>query len=454
MGGIVQTKLSEREAKWLLLGSAMRSNILPITSICNIRCKFCSHNQNPLSVETRRMPPISMDLINEAISFMDPLKPVVIGESVTRLIEGEPFFHPRIREILKVIREKMPDTVIKLTTNGTMLERETVDYLVKIGSIEICLSLNSCDVSVRRYLMNDKRAETAVSAAALLNERGIVYHGSIVAMPHITGWGDLGATIKFFDSHGAVTVRVFVPGYTSLTPPELMLPQNLREQLQAYIAGIKSDVKVPVTLDPPIIRNLNAEVAGVILETPAQRAGIIVGDIILNIDGQVVGSRVEAYKKVLALKNPSLEILRHGQKKMIAIVKKAGSPSGLVFDYDIDPATIKEIEMGVNRRRSMNPVLLTSELGYAAVKMGISRFINKNTKKILIKPVKNRYFGGSIGCAGLLTVEDMLKVLPECPEETDLVIIPGIAFDHKGRDITGRSYLDMKLNKAVKLEVI
>lgn len=451
MGEIVQTELSE---KWLLLESAARSNILPITSICNIRCKFCSHYQNPLSVETRRMPPVSMELLNEALSLMDPLKPVVIGESVTRLIEGEPFSHPKIREILKLIRTKMPYSVIKLTTNGTMLDREMVEYLANIGSIEICLSLNSCNVSVRRYLMSDKRAETAVSAAALLNELGIVYHGSIVAMPHLTGWADLGATIKFFDKHGAVTVRVFVPGYTSITPPKLMLPQNLREQLQAYISGIRSGIKIPVTLDPPVIRNLNAEVTGVMLETPAQRAGMEVGDIILNIDGQVVGSRVEAFKKVLALQNPSIEILRQGQKKTIEIVKKVGSPSGLVFDYDIDPATIKEIEMGVTRRRSINPVLLTSELGYAAVKMGISKFINKNAKKILIKSVKNRYFGGSIGCAGLLTVEDMLKALLECPEKTDLVIMPGIAFDFKGRDITGRSYLDMKVNKTVQLEVI
>ncbi|MFZ5634480.1 MAG: DUF512 domain-containing protein [Bacillota bacterium] len=445
--------MSKIAVKELLLESAARSNILPVISTCNVRCKFCSHGQNPPTAEALKMPAITMELADEALSLMNPGKPVVIGESVTRLMEGEPFTHPRIKDILLLIRRKMPPAQIRLTTNGTMLDRENVDFLASLGNVLINLSLNSSDVSVRKYLMTDSRAERAVSAPALLQERSIAYHGSVVAMPHLTGWEDLANTLNFLDRHGAATVRVFLPGHTRLSPPELRVPRNLREKLNIFITAVKSGVRTPITLEPSVINNLDAEVAGVMVHSPADRAGVKAGDVIVGVDGIPVQSRVDAFQRVLERRDPSLEVSREGANYFFKIIKEKGRPSGLVFDFDLDPATIREILRAVRRRRANSPLLLTSELGYPAMKLGLQK-LSGESPAIRAVAVKNRFFGGSIGCAGLLTVADMLEAAAKYAAGTDLVIVPAIAFDIRGRDITGRSCLDLRLAGGPEVEVV
>lgn len=453
MGEITPRELSKASIKGILLENAALYNILPVTSNCNVRCKFCSHGQNPPGVRSLKTPPIPMELVNEAISLMDHGKPVVIGESVSRLMEGEPFLHPRIKEILSLIREKMPRSRLKITTNGSFLDRETVCFLAGLGNVEVCLSLNSADVTVRKYLMDDPRADIAIGSPGLLSEYSVACHGSIVAMPHLTGWGDLAGTIRFFDRFGAETVRVFMPGYTRTAPPELKFSGSLREQLNSFIGGIRREVGVPVTLEPPLTEDLYAGVTGVIVGSPAHKAGIAPGDVIVSVDGKPVFSRVDAFKEVFSGKNPGLEISRREGKKFISIIKERKQSSGLVMEFDIDPATLKGVIGALKRRRAGKAVLLTSELGYPAVKMGLEKMA-AGAQGVLPVAVKNRFFGGSIGCAGLLTVRDMMEALKEYRDGTGLIIVPGIAFDSRGRDITSRSYLELKLEKGPDLEVI
>ena len=43
-----------------------------------------------------------------------------------------------------------------------------------------------------------------------------------------------------------------------------------------------------------------------------------------------------------------------------------------------------------------------------------------------------------------VTVADILAAAGGSDKQTDLLIIPGVAFDARGRDITGRSFLDIE----------
>lgn len=453
MGEFVWRSLSDSEVYGLLYQNAAQSNILSLNSTCNVWCKFCSHRQNPPGVESFRIPAVSLDLLGQAIDLLDPCKPVVIGESVTRVIEGEPFIHPEIKKILGKIREKMPGTPIRITTNGTMLDMEMVVFLASLGGVTVSLSLNSSNPTVRQYIMQDPRAETAVKSALLLSEWSVPYHGSIVAMPHMTGWDDLAGTIKHFAECGAETVRVFVPGETRLAPPDLRVPGNLREQLDLFLAGVRVETAVPITLEPPLIKDLRAFVAGVVAGSPARKAGLSAGDVIEKVNGNPVKSRVDAYRKVLEGENPALEVTRYGKKFSVKVLKEKGGSSGLVFDYDVNPSVIKEIEAAVRRRRAERAVLIASELGFGAMGLALEEMWDGVAE---IKPavVKNCYFGGSIGCAGLLTVGDMLETVGDCVGKADLCIVPGIAFDRRGRDITGRSYLDLKIENGPGIEVV
>ncbi|MFZ5597063.1 MAG: DUF512 domain-containing protein [Bacillota bacterium] len=445
--------MSESGIKGMLLENAARSNILPVFSTCNVQCIFCSHRQNPPAVKVHRITPAGMEFVRDALSLMERGKPVVIGESVTTVIEGEPFLHPRIKDILGLIREKMSGTEIRITTNGNLLDREMVLFLASLGNVTVCLSLNSSDVRTRELLMRDARADIAVRAAALLSEHSVPYHGSMVAMPHITGWDDIAGTIKFFDAQGALTVRVFLPGHTRFAPHELVVPHDLREKLHLFLIGMRREVSVPITMEPPVISGLDAVVAGVIQGSPARRAGILPGDIIVRVDGRPAGSRVDAFMKILNSDNPSLDVQRGGLVENIALAKEKGHSSGLVFDYDIDPRMVKDIIRAVRRRGAGEAVLAASELGYDALRLGLEKFAPGDAGITPVK-VKNRFFGGSIGCAGLLTVGDIRSCLAEYAGRADLFIIPGIMFDARGRDITGCSYLDLKKDNGPEVELI
>lgn len=59
---------------------------------------------------------------------------------------------------------------------------------------------------------------------------------------------------------------------------------------------------------------------------------------------------------------------------------------------------------------------------------------------VVVKPVPNHYFGGSIKAAGLLTVEDLLIAAREAlsSRQYDLLLVPREAFDGHQLDLTGQ----------------
>ncbi|MBO8137105.1 MAG: DUF512 domain-containing protein [Desulfotomaculum sp.] len=440
----------------LLFYSAAQSNILPITSACNVRCIFCSHHQNPPEVESYRIPPLGMDQVRQAVEFLDESKPVVIGESTTRIMEGEPLTHPRCMEILREIRRKLPNTPIQLTTNGTLINRSAAEEFTALSPFSINLSLNSSSCWGRKKIMNDRLAEQAIKSAELLKEYHIPFHGSIVAMPHITGWQDLVDTIFYLEQCSAKTVRVFLPGYTKYAPPELCFNRKLWEQLRGCVEDLRRKVSLPITVEPERLENLKAEVLGVIAGTTAQRDGIKPGDVILSVSGREVLSRVHAFNMVLEAEKPVLEVKRGEEIITIKINKKAWETSGLVMSYDINPGTIQKFEMAARRCRGSNILVLCSELAYPVLKTAVEKLYTGNSS-IYLQAVKSVFFGGNIMAAGLLTVEDFNAVVEKkFPDKSkyQLILLPSAAFDMRGRDLTGKSYLELQEKWGIPVDII
>ncbi|MFO7819200.1 MAG: hypothetical protein R6V17_03080 [Halanaerobacter sp.] len=71
--------------------SAQQDNILPITSVCNLDCKFCSHKGNPPEVKTFASGHRPLKEIRSLIDFLSADRKIIIGESATKIEEGEPF---------------------------------------------------------------------------------------------------------------------------------------------------------------------------------------------------------------------------------------------------------------------------------------------------------------------------------------------------------------------------
>lgn len=434
----------------LILESAHQSNILPLTSTCNVRCVFCSHRQNPPGIEIYQLPPRSPEEIRETLDFIDPLKKIVIGESVTRIIEGEPFTHPEIKTVLAAIRERFPATTVQLTTNGTVLDRPMAEFLARLGQVEINLSLNSSCAGTRARLMHDRKAGEAVAAAQLLREYHIPYHGSIVAMPHLTGWADLEGTIRYLAAQEALTIRVFLPGHTRLAPDKLRVPLGLWAELNSFVIKLRQKINVPLTVEPIQLADLKAMVTGVVVGSPAERAGIKPGDRIIRVRGEAVYSRVDAFEKIRRAGGMApLELSRGGEVFFTAVEKRALASSGLVMDYDVHPGLPAAIGRVINGSGCSSALLMTSLLAKDVIRC-ICPDIPTDAR-LEIMPVASRYFGGNIVSAGLLTVEDFAAAWAERAGEAgsmggarpDLILLPAVAFDGRGRDLTGRSYHEL-----------
>ena len=104
----------KKNIKRILYDSVYQYNILPLTSACNVSCTFCSHKQNPPEVEVYTIQPLTLFEIEELMVFLSPDRKIVIGESATRLIEGEPFTHPKFFTILKILNCALLSTLCVL----------------------------------------------------------------------------------------------------------------------------------------------------------------------------------------------------------------------------------------------------------------------------------------------------------------------------------------------------
>lgn len=100
------------------------------TRNCNLNCITCWTN-SPLVKEHPplgwRKKKLEYGLFNEIIKDLCNLK----TDMVTFAGEGEPFFHPRIMDMITHVKEKGMRCAV--TTNGSLIDKSTAKELVKLG---------------------------------------------------------------------------------------------------------------------------------------------------------------------------------------------------------------------------------------------------------------------------------------------------------------------------------
>lgn len=432
----------------LLLEAASRDNILVLTTNCSTACIFCSHHQNPADLHAYYVEELNRDEIDTLIEFLDGRGKITIGESATRICEGEPFLREDLIDILGSIRLKYPKVQIQITTSGIHLDRDILSELSRIGNIELNLSLNSSSPKGRKKLYRGKEHMSAVDAVKLIRAYNIGFSGSIVAMPHLVGWEDIRETILFLNDNGASVIRLFMPGYTRYTKGSLP-PEDIRESLLEFSYEMGGRLGIPLIVEPSGIKDINAVVQGVLPDSPACRAGIARGDRIIKLNGKVPVSRVDAYYMAQKAGNPELEVCRNGKTEKVIIVKHAAAQSGMVFNYDIHPDTILDIEKSIQRNSGKSCLVLTSELAYEILKASVQQSYDVETEA-----VKNLCFGGNIMCAGLLTIGDIEAHMAARQKPVEVLLLPEIMFDTSGRDLLGRHFKELEESLGIKVEVV
>jgi NifB/MoaA-like Fe-S oxidoreductase len=418
-------------AREALLYQAARRGILPLTSRCNAACIFCSHRYNPPGVEVLELGVRPWEEVRASLDWLDGSDKIVVGESVTRIKEGEPLTYPHLLPVLELVRARFPASRISLTTNGSWLGPPVASALAGLG-VELVFSLNSADPVRRARLMGDPLAPAGIAAVSLASRLGIAFEGSLVALPQLVGYEDIAGTIRFLAREGATCIRVMEPGFTRLTPAELVPPPGTRRRLDELAEAVATATGVAVMVEPPHPRDLRPVVAGVMANSPAQGAGMGPGDVLSSIDGRVPFSRVDAFVRLKAARNPRVVVEGRGE---LILEKDAGRSPGAIFSWDVSQADVDAIASAVTGAKK--PLVITSPLGETALSLALARAgIDAS-----VRAVSCTFFGGSIACAGLLTVQDVIDAfhLQPPPAGTDLLALPPLAFDPWQRDLTGVS---------------
>ncbi len=423
--------------KKIIRESSARENILHLTSICPNSCIFCSHKYNPPGVEVFAPGHIPLDLIRELIEYFNPAETVRIGESVTRVIEGEPLAHPDFFRALYYFRKRHPQTPLEIVTSGTLIDPGTMGQLADYHPLRLKLSLNILDPSLRnKYLgSGEQNMEELMEGLA---QKAVPFGVTLVALPHLTGWKALDDTIRGAAARGPRDITVFRPAITRLAPSQIGLKGEQSEKLEKELARLRRELETPILLEPTYLQDLRPQVAGVRQDSPAARGGLQSNDVLLQIGENQPASRIEAHQ-LLQKKGGTIPVLveREKTQKQLYLEKKAQDNSGAIFYRDLPSTLIQDIKKACGGEKT---ALITSTAAYPLLR---EAFAGSN---IAVWPIKNELMGGTINSAGLLGVTDIIRQKDKRPRPGMLekLILPGVMFDQQGRDLWGRKISELE----------
>lgn len=244
---------------------------LPISSVCNYRCIFCSNYQNPFPITKnifREIEDIKMQLCLMPAQYAGPIR---MSDALPgRISEGEAFLHPQFFQILELVRRRFLTNVLCFTTNGSMLDEPFLERLARFRPIEIMVSLHSTrpELWARIFGRSAELAGRAIRSPALIRKYGLALAGAIVTLPEICGWPDIERSYASFVAQGAKLMMIWWPGWTQRTPPERLKDLECSlEKFEAFAAKMRNKYKVPLIVCPETKAPLNLPVKRIMAST-------------------------------------------------------------------------------------------------------------------------------------------------------------------------------------------
>jgi SynChlorMet cassette radical SAM/SPASM protein ScmF len=115
-----------------------------LTEGCNLRCRHCWIVPK-YQTSDRSYPALDLDLFRSIIQQAKPL-----GLSGVKLTGGEPLLHPRIHEILEVVRSE--DIHLIVETNGTLCTPELAAKIAECKKKFVSVSLDGADAKTHEWV--------------------------------------------------------------------------------------------------------------------------------------------------------------------------------------------------------------------------------------------------------------------------------------------------------------
>lgn len=234
--------------------SMQTTNQLPISSVCNAKCMFCSNNMNPFPIY--RVGFRQLEDVKKGIALLDPRADEIrLGDSLPgRISEGEALLHPEIWTILRLVRNKAPHNMIQINTNGTMLTKDFVEKLVDFKPLKFTISYHSDNADNWQKIFNlgAKHYKIAYESFYHLSMKGFVIQGAIVPLPRLVGYDDIEKTLKSMKAW-TNNIIIYAPGYSYKASSELKEILNVDyKELSLFLAEMRKKFKMQLSfqLDP------------------------------------------------------------------------------------------------------------------------------------------------------------------------------------------------------------
>ena len=162
--GVIRKNPSFDESNWdnIVWLDLDKQSFLPylevgISDVCNLKCKGCTHFANLFTPENDQGE--SVEELEEELKLLS--EHVFIKR--LRILGGEPFLNPKIEEYLQMSRRMLPDTEIRVVTNGLLL-------LNSSASIYESLRKNGIGLDITAYPPVIKKKEAIIQC---LEQNGV-----------------------------------------------------------------------------------------------------------------------------------------------------------------------------------------------------------------------------------------------------------------------------------------
>ncbi len=459
-----------------------------IANRCNCNCIFCYNRGCPPSlalVSPSRYPEEEFKEVETRLRYFSPGRGRALFTSLGTCFEA--FIHPRFRDVLEGIRQKT-GRLIRMSTNGTTLTSEMIDYLSGFGPFHLDIALHSSSPTRRHRLMHDRTPGVAINSLPLLRKAGIVYDIAIVPWPDGSigeMLDDLEKTVHYADKNLAHLVQICLPGYSRYFSEKTPFNHDfVWETVTKKVRDIRPQLEVPIVVRPAIYeeglfcRKKNVpEIIGTVKGSPAYYGDLRRGDIITRIGGNLMRNRPAARGLFSVLQTSgtgsvAVEVLRKGRRLELLLdlgrvsypySKEVDTHLGTVFmGAGLRAGYLESLQELIKEKKAKNILLLTSLLVKPLLEQIISEslFFGGGDFSLDIRVPTNRFFGGNICMGDLLVVEDYIDYLRDYISLTgtrpELVVIPSSPFNLGGwgRDLTGRVYLDIERETGIPVEVL
>ncbi|MEQ9551615.1 MAG: nitrogenase cofactor biosynthesis protein NifB [Coleofasciculus sp. G3-WIS-01] len=233
---------------------------LPVAPKCNIQCNYCNRKYDCVN-ESR--PGVTSTILSpaQAAFYMEKVLEKEPRISVAGIAgPGDPFANPEeTLGTMRLLREKFPDLILCLATNGLNLKSEYIEEIAEIGVSHVTVTINAIDPDITRkvyrWVRDEKSVYQGLKGATLLLERqlaavkglkaaGITVKINCIVMPGINdhhvvevakAMAELGADL--FNAM-AMYPTAETP-FEGLTEPDAIMMAKIRKECEEYLPQMR-----------------------------------------------------------------------------------------------------------------------------------------------------------------------------------------------------------------------